>query len=348
VNTLADTLVELIDIPSVIGNEKAIATALEFRLAAHRPVQRLGNAVVAGEPTGKPLIGLYGHVDTVPEQGNETARRKGDRIYGLGSSDMKSGIAVMVHLLEDEAVAAGPYDLVGVFYDKEEGPAAENGLEDVLNAVPWLGDAAFSVVMEPTDLNLELGCSGAINADVVFDGKAAHSARPWLGENAVTKAGDWLAEMHQRRPEVVSIAGLDYREVFSVTTAAGGIASNVLPARFVLNLNYRFPPTYTLVEAEARLRRVAADADEIIITDRAPAGIVPDGSPYLVRLEALVDGERTAKQGWTDVARLTARGMPAANFGPGVVAEAHQAAESVPAANLDRAFEVMRTFLTTA
>ena len=345
--SLADTLVELINIPSVIGDEEEITTAIEFRLAAVQPVNRLGNALVVGVPTGRPIIVLYGHTDTVPEQDNATASVHGQRIYGLGASDMKAGLAVMVHLLENREVIDGPYDVVGVFYDKEEGPSADNGLEDVLDAVPWLADAMFSIVLEPTDLNLELGCNGAMNADIIFNGHAAHSARPWLGENAVTKAGAWLAEMHDRRPEPVEIAGLEYREVFSVTRASGGIASNVLPARFTLNLNYRFPPVYDLDEAEIRLRDVASAADEITVTDRASAGTIPEGNPHLDRLGELVGGVKTAKQGWTDVARLTGRGIPAVNYGPGEVAQAHQVTESIPTENLKVVYDVLHGFLTT-
>lgn len=345
--SLADTLIELINIPSVIGDEEEITTAIEFRLTAVRPVHRLGNALVIGESTGKPIIVLYGHTDTVPEQRNGTASVQGERIHGLGASDMKAGLAVMVELLEASEISDGPYDVVGVFYDKEEGPSADNGLEDVLDAVPWLADAVFSIVLEPTDLNLELGCNGAMNADIVFNGHAAHSARPWLGENAVTKAGAWLSEMHDRRPEPVEIAGLEYREVFSVTKASGGIANNVLPARFTLNLNYRFPPIYNLDEAEARLREVASAADDVLITDRASAGTIPEGNPHLERLESLVGRAKTAKQGWTDVARLTGRGIPAVNYGPGEVAQAHQATESVPAENLEIVFDVLQGFLTT-
>jgi succinyl-diaminopimelate desuccinylase len=345
--SLSNTLVELINIPSVIGNEEEITTAIEFRMTATRPALRLGNALVVGEPTGKPLVVLYGHTDTVPEQGNTTASVDADRVYGLGACDMKAGVSVMIHLLEDPEVLSGPYDVVGVFYDKEEGPSAENGLEDVLNAVGWLADAEFSVVLEPTDLNLELGCNGAMNADIIFTGHAAHSARPWLGENAVTKAGAWLAAMHDRMPEPVEIAGLEYREVFSVTRANGGIANNVLPSRFTMNLNYRFPPIYDLEAAEMRLRQIAAEADEVIVTDRAPAGTIPEGNHHLARLETLVGGARTAKQGWTDVARLTGRGIPAVNFGPGEVAQAHQATESVPIENLETVFGVLRRFLTS-
>jgi succinyl-diaminopimelate desuccinylase len=349
--TLAATLIDLVNIPSVIGSEGRICTAIAERLLpvwSLQGVQRIGNALVVGQRTDRPLIVLYGHLDTVPEQqDNGEAREAGDRIYGLGTSDMKSGLAVMIHLLEDDEVRSGPYDVVGVFYDKEEGPVDDNGLEDVLERAEWLAEADFAVVMEPTDLSLELGCNGVINADVTFHGKAAHSARPWLGENAITKAGEWLATLHSRQPTLVDIHGLEYREVYSVTKASGGVANNVLPAEFTVNLNYRFPPKYTVDQAEDRLRSLAEPADLVEVTDRAPAGTVPEGNPHLSRLEGLVGGDITAKQGWTDVARLTARGIPAVNYGPGEVAQAHQAGESVTTTNLDTAFAVLRRFLLT-
>ena len=349
--TLAATLIDLVNIPSVIGSEGRICTAIAERLLpvwSLQGVQRIGNALIVGQRTDRPLIVLYGHLDTVPEQDNNAeARQAGDRIYGLGTSDMKSGLAVMVHLLEDEEVRSGPYDVVGVFYDKEEGPSADNGLEDVLERAEWLAEADFAVVMEPTDLSLELGCNGVINADVIFHGKAAHSARPWLGENAITKAGEWLASLHARPPTVVEMHGLEYREVFSVTKASGGVANNVLPAEFTVNVNHRFPPTYTIDQAEDRLRAIAEPADLVEVTDRAPAGTIPEGNTHLRRLEGLVGGDITAKQGWTDVARLTARGIPAVNYGPGEVAQAHQAGESVTTANLQAAFDVLRRFLLT-
>lgn len=347
-NPLHATLADLVNTPSETGNEGRLCTALAERLMQTwglDATQRIGNSLVVGEPSGRPLVTLYGHIDTVPEQGNGTARIVGDTMFGLGTTDMKSGCAVMIHLLEDDEVRRGPFDVVGVFYDKEEGPADENGLEDVLTKVGWLSEAGLAVVMEPTDVQLELGCNGALNADVVFRGKAAHSARPWMGENAVTKAGAWLADLHRREPELHVLHGLEYREVFSVTRANGGIANNVLPAEFVVNLNYRFPPVYDLDEAERRVRDVGAAADEVRIKDRAPAGTIPEGNPLLDRLESLVGGDIAAKQGWTDVARLTGRGIPAVNFGPGQPLLAHQADESVPLANVDRAHEVMRRFL---
>jgi len=336
----------LVNTPSATGFEDDLCTQLAMRFGPDRTT-RIGNSVVVGRPDGRPQVTLYGHIDTVPEQSNGVARRDGDRLFGLGTSDMKSGVAVMIHVLEDGAILDGPYNVVGVFYDKEEGPAAENGLEDVLNGVPWLMDAALAIVMEPTDLRVELGCNGAMNATVVFTGHAAHSARPWFGENAITKAGKWLADLHAREPEPVDIDGLVYREVFSVTRASGGIANNVLPAEFTINLNYRFPPSYSIEVAERRLLDVASDADEIDIVDRAAPGLVPEDNLLADRLLELTGQTPMAKQGWTDVARLTSRGVDAVNYGPGEVAQCHQATESVPMANLAVAYGVLENLLGT-
>jgi succinyl-diaminopimelate desuccinylase len=343
---LVETLSWLVDVPSVTGDEDRLCTELQERFGSDR-TSRIGNSLVIGRPSGKPLVTLYGHLDTVPQQGNGTARLDGDRMFGVGTSDMKAGVAVMLHLLTDAEVAAGPYDVIGVFYDKEEGPADENGLEAVLDTVDWLMDAELAVVMEPTDLHLELGCNGAMNADVVFTGHAAHSARPWHGENAVTKAGEWLASLHAMEPVPVDIDGLVYREVFSVTRASGGIANNVLPAEFVINLNYRFPPIYDLGQAEARLREVSHVADRVDIKDRAPAGLVPLDNPLVDRLLEATGVAPMAKQGWTDVARLTSRGVDAVNYGPGEVAQCHQATESVAVGNLPIAFDVLKRLLVS-
>ncbi len=343
--TLLDTLIEIVDIPSVTGHEERLCSWIEDRYDGRYPTRRVGKSVVVGEPVGDaPFVTLYGHTDTVPVQGDPSARVVDDRLVGLGASDMKAGLAVMLQLLDDD-VRRTTGGLVCVFYDAEEGPAADNGLEAVLDAVPWLTDAELSIVLEPTDLNLELGCNGVLNAEVVFTGSTAHSARPWLGENAITKAGRWLAALHDREPEVFDVGGLEYREVFSVTRASGGIANNIIPGEFTVNLNHRFPPVFSLAEAEERLRDVAADADAVIIRDRAPAGKVDVDATAVRRLDALIGGRRTAKQGWTDVARLTERGAVAVNYGPGEVSQAHQVDESVPIANLQTAYDVLVRFL---
>ncbi len=343
--TLLDTLIEIVNIPSVTGSEKDLCDWLEGRYTDRYSTERIGKSLIVGGPAeGSSFVGLYGHMDTVPVQGDPEARVEGGRLFGLGTSDMKAGIAVMVDLL-DNGVGESAASLVCVFYDEEEGPAANNGLEGVLDGAPWLVDADISIVLEPTNLDLELGCNGMLNADVIFRGSTAHSARPWLGENAITKAGAWLSDMHEREPELVDIDGLEYREVFSVTKASGGIANNIIPGEFVINLNHRFPPIYSIEEAEARLRDVASGADDVVITDRAPSGSVDLDSASVQRLDSLIGRKRVAKQGWTDVARLTSRGAVAVNYGPGEVAQAHQANESVPIENLSIAYDVLETFL---
>lgn len=347
--SLADDLVWLVGIPSPTGEEETLCSALARRLSPRFGADgllRVGNSLVVGQPGPGTHLTLYGHLDTVPAQGNAAPEVRDGRVFGVGSSDMKSGLAVMLALLDDAQVAAGPYRVAGVFYDKEEGPAHENGLEDVLDAVGWLRDAALAVVLEPTDLEVQLGCQGALNARVTFLGEAAHSARPWLGVNAITRAGEWLAEMHGRRPIPVAVAGLEFHEVVSVTRAQGGIATNVIPARFDLNVNYRFPPSFTLEEAEARLRAAAAPADEIEILDRAPAAGIPEGNPHLERLVRVTGARCTGKQAWTDVARLARRGIPAVNYGPGEVALCHRADESVAVAAMEAAFTALKRFLT--
>ena len=347
-NALLETLIWLVDTPSVIGEEEQICSEIHGRLSAtyrHDEMERVGNGLVVGRRTGKPMILLVGHIDTVPYQGQPPAFVKDGRLHGIGSSDMKAGVAVMVHLLEDEAVLDGPYDVVGVFYDKEEGPIAENQLSTVLDAVPWLSEAEFAVVLEPTDLRLELGCNGAMNVLVKFDGKSAHSARPWLGENAITKAAPLLSKLAKRQPMPHEQGGLQFFEVMTVTLAEGGLARNVVPAHFEFNVSYRFPPTMSLDEAEARFREFTAEADDLEFVDKALAGPVPEGNPHLDRLSEVTEAIRAPKQGWTDVARLAEYGIPGVNYGPGEVALAHQANESVPLEYLPQAFRLLRQYL---
>ena len=347
--TLVDTLIWLVDIPSVTGQEGPLCEALAGRLGEtyrDHDIRRIGNGLVVGSRTDRPLVLLVGHIDTVPYQGQGPARVEGNRLFGLGTSDMKSGVAVMVHLLEGRSVRNGPYDVIGVFYDAEEGPHAQNGLEPVLQGLPWLVEAAFAVVTEPTDLELQLGCQGLVNATVRFAGKAAHSARPWLGVNAVTKAGSWLAALHERPPEPFEVGGLTFYEVFSVTRATAGVANNVIPATFDLNLNYRFAPHRSGADALARLEEITAAADSVDVKECVDGAPVPEGNPFLDRLVAISAAPVTPKQAWTDVARLARYGIPAVNYGPGEVAQAHKATESVPIANLDPACHALRRFLT--
>jgi len=336
---LTELLIELVDTPSVTGDESAICDLLHQRLGGNR----IGNSLVVGSPDDRPMVLLVGHTDTVPPQGQGRARIADGRLHGLGSTDMKSGVAVVVDLLETADIKS--YNPVGIFYAGEEGPSDTDELEMVLDELPWLRDAFCSFVLEPSDLEVQAGCNGVANADVTFVGVSAHSSRPWLGENAITKAGRWMSEMHVRKPQPVTIDGLEFVEVMSVTTATGGLASNIIPPSFTLNLNYRFPPNRTPAEAEAILLEAAQGADRVEVTDIAPAGPVELAHPLVARLVDATGRPPKGKQGWTDVARLAARGIPAVNYGPGEVVLAHKPEESVRLSDLVEVRRVIEELL---
>jgi len=333
VPTLAETLAWLVDIPSVTGDEERIRDAIAGRLSS-LPQRKVRRSLVVGEP-GRGKVVLAGHLDTVPLQGNTGARLEEGRLHGLGATDMKGGLAVMIHLLED----LGTGRLVGIFYAGEEGPLSGNDLAPILDSVPGLAESEAAVVMEPTDRELQLGCQGSINAAVWFEGEPAHSARPWLGSNAITRAGRFLTTMDAIEPEPRPVEGLEFKEVVSVTRAHGGVANNIIPSRFELNVNYRFAPDRTVGEAVERLRAICAEADGFKIADAA-AGAFPEASHPLFRaLGEAAGGAVSHKQGWTDVAQLAERGMPAVNFGPGETSLAHKPGESVRLSDLDWAYE---------
>ena len=254
---------------------------------------------------------------------------------------MKGGLAVMIHLVE----ALGPEKVAAVFYAGEEGPLTGNQLGPLFEKVSWLETASAGIVMEPTDREIQAGCQGAINARVAFEGVSAHSARPWLGENAITKAGKFLSMMDGMEPEDHVIEGLVFREVTSITKAVGGVANNVIPPRFEMNVNYRFAPDRSTEEAVAHLRQICDMADEFELGDVAPAGSVDVDHPLFQDLIAASGAKVVGKQGWTDVARLSQMGIPAVNFGPGETALAHKPGESVRIDDLDWAYESLLAVL---
>lgn len=337
--TLTETLAWLVDIPSETGNEAAIRDALAERLAG-LPQKVVNNSLVVGEP-GPGAVLLVGHTDTVPLQGHVGSRLEGDRLFGLGATDMKAGLAVMVHLLE----ALGTDRLVGIFYAGEEGPLSGNDLGAVLDAIPDLSRSEAGIVMEPTNREVHAGCQGAVNARVSFLGEAAHSARPWLGVNAVTRAGKFLTMMDGLAPELHLIEGLEFKEVTTVTRAAGGVANNIIPARFDLIVNYRFSPDRTTNDAIERLREVCAAADAFEVVDMAPAAYPEISHPLFRTLIDTAGGAVSHKQGWTDVAQLAERGIPGINFGPGETALAHKPGESVALDDLQWAYGVLSEVL---
>jgi succinyl-diaminopimelate desuccinylase len=338
-STLLETTSWLVDIPSVTGGEKPLRDAIANRLF-DRPHVVVGDSLVVGMEKEAAVL-LVGHLDTVPGQGQVAARIEGDRLHGLGSTDMKGGLAVMIHLVE----RLGSERVAAVFYAGEEGPLTGNQLVPVFEAVPWLKAASAAFVLEPTDRQVQAGCQGGLNARVVFQGLAAHSARPWLGENAITKAGVFLGRVDRMEPDDHLVDGLLFREVVSVTKAAGGVAHNVVPPLFELNVNYRFAPDRSVEEAIAQLKEICSDADRFEVSDIAPAGSVDVSHSLFQELIASSGAPVVGKQGWTDVAQLGVMGIPALNFGPGETTLAHRPGESVRIDDLDWAYESLLTVL---
>jgi succinyl-diaminopimelate desuccinylase len=346
---LDETLLELCAIPSPIGEEQALCDAVQARLESlplAAPVRRYGDSIVVPLTRGRgPRIALVGHLDTVRTE-NGPARLEGGRCFGAGASDMKSGLAIMLVAAEAMSLADLACDLTLVFYAREEGPFAENELGPVLDADPELGGVDLAVCLEPSDNKLHLGCVGSIHATVTFEGRTAHSARPWEGQNAVTGAGAFLAELGALRPRETVIDGLTYRSVTTVTQARdGGRGRNVVPDRFVLNLNHRFAPDRTLDEAVADLTALVGDRAGIALTDLSPAAAPGAGHPLVRALVAAGVRAVEPKQAWTDVARFAQRGIAAVNFGPGENAQAHQKNESTSLALLHEGYAIVERWL---
>jgi len=338
---VTDLLLDLLAVPSVTGEEAALAAFLADRYAARgERVQRVAESLVVGDPeSSRPVVLLVAHTDTVPPtEADREPHRDGDLVVGRGASDMKAGLAVAMDVLEDRAARSGRVELVLVAYAGEEGAHAGNQLGPVLDEVPALRRAALAVVLEPTDLEVHLGCMGTLHAEVAFPGRAAHSARPWQGANALTAAAPLLAALAARPPADLTVDGLGFREVLVPTQAWTANARNVLPDRFTVNVNYRYAPDKSPAEAEDTVRAAVAGAAgtavELTVTDHAPAGRPARDDAYVAAFAAATGAPVGPKQAWTDVGRLSAAGVPALNFGPGLTAQAHQAGEHVPVANL--------------
>jgi succinyl-diaminopimelate desuccinylase len=346
---LARSTLELCRIPSETGTEERIADEVERRCRAAAPeaeLHRIGNSVVCVPPATdeRPTVALVGHLDTVRCARDQRYEIVDGRVYGCGASDMKGGVAVMLRLLDEwrELRAARP---VFLFYDREEGPFDENGLEPVLESgvVPDL-DLAF--VLEPTDGGLQVGCMGVVNARVTVRGRRAHSARPWQGESAISRAIPLFERLRDRDRREVRFGDLAFFEVITATQASTSNSPNVVPDRFELNLNCRFAPGRTIDDALDELNALVGASGEVEVRDAAPAGDVHLDHPLLA---AWMRAERLTvapKQAWTDVARLTGRGIPAVNFGPGETAQAHQADEWCSVSSLGSNYEALRRFFT--
>jgi succinyl-diaminopimelate desuccinylase len=335
----------LVDIESVSGDELRITDAVEdaLRRAAHLTVARDGNVVRASTELGlRTRVALAGHLDTVPVAGNLPSRTEGDLMWGCGTSDMKSGSALALHLAV--TLAEPRYDLTFLFYDCEEIEAERNGLNRIARTRPdWLA-ADFAVLLEPTYGEVEAGCQGTMRARLTVAGRRAHSARSWLGRNAVHAAGEVLDRLRSYRARTVTIDGCEYREGLNAVGIRGGVAGNVIPDECVVDVNFRFAPDRTVATAEAHLREVF-DGLPLDITDSAPGALPGLTAPAAADFLAATGTPPRAKLGWTDVARFATLGIPALNYGPGDPNLAHAREENVETPRIRTAAEVLHRWL---
>jgi len=335
----------LVDVYSESGHETELTDAVEaaLRTIPHLSVDRDGDAVVARTSWGRAeRVVLAGHLDTVPPADNLPSSREGDALRGLGTADMKGGIAVMLRLAA--SITASTRDITYVFYDGEEVEAERNGLLRLSRTHPdWLA-ADFAVLLEPTDAIVEGGCQGTMRVEVRVPGVRAHSARSWMGVNAIHSAGEVIDRLRAYEPRRPIIDGLEFREGLSAVGIRGGVAGNVVPGECVVTVNYRFAPDRTEQDAEEHLRELFVDF-EVTVTDRSPGARPGLQHPAAQAFATAIGGTPRAKFGWTDVALFSALGVPAVNFGPGDPHVAHTAGEWVSAAQLAECEERLSAWL---
>ncbi|MFI5878280.1 succinyl-diaminopimelate desuccinylase [Streptomyces sp. NPDC051554] len=341
---------QLVDFPSESGSEKPLADAIETALRAlpHLTVDRYGNNVVARTNLGRPeRVVLAGHIDTVPIADNVPSRLDENGVlWGCGTCDMKSGVAVQLRIAA--TVLAPNRDLTFVFYDNEEVAAHLNGLKHVSEAHPdWL-EGDFAVLLEPTDGQVEGGCQGTLRVFLKFKGERAHSARAWMGSNAIHAASRALAKLAAYEPRTPFVDGLQFHEGLNAVRVEGGVATNVIPDACTLVVNFRYAPDRSEEEAEAFVRDYFADCgvDEFVVDDHTGGARPGLTHPAAAAFMAAVGGEARPKFGWTDVARFSALGVPAVNYGPGAQLLAHKVDERVEAALIPEAERRLRDWLT--
>jgi succinyl-diaminopimelate desuccinylase len=340
---LARRTLDLVNIPSESRHEAELYRYVEG--AVGLPVAWSdGETAIYAKREGKPLVLLAGHTDTVPAQGNFPGRIEDGAVVGLGASDMKAGLAVMIELGRWAAETPLAYDLALLFFPREELGRSENPLPGVFERTGIVDESQLVICLEPTDNTLQLGCLGNLNARIVFEGTSAHSARPWLGVNAIKLAFDGLRQVLDAEPRDVDIDGLVFREVISVTQLNAGIASNVIPARAEAILNFRYAPDRTPESAVARVRELVGTDVEIL--SNSPPAHVASQSPLVEQLRGVGDFAVEPKQAWTNVADFAARGLDAINLGPGGTRYAHAVDERVEISELERTYGALQRFLT--
>jgi succinyl-diaminopimelate desuccinylase len=335
----------LVNIESVSQNEKALADAVEEGLdrIGHLEVTRIGHSLVARTNLGLgERVVIAGHLDTVPLNRNLPARNDGERLHGLGTCDMKGGVAVALRLAQ--ALPEPNRDVTFVFYEAEEIDDVHNGLGLIAAQRPDLVEGDFAILMEPSDAVVEAGCQGTLRVEVTARGERAHSARSWRGVNAIHQASEILRRLGEYDARKPVIDGLEYHEGLNAVLISGGVATNVLPDECVVTVNYRFAPDKSEAEALAFVKDFF-EGFEVEVTDSAPGALPGLGVPAAKAFVDAVGGTVNPKFGWTDVARFTGLGIPAVNFGPGDPMLAHKQEEFVPIEQLHACEATLRKWL---
>lgn len=343
---LVTLLRAVVDIESVSGNEGHLADVVEATLRghAHLQVDRLGDTVIARTQSARDeRVVIAGHLDTVPVAGNLPSWVADGRVYGRGTCDMKGGVAVALKVAC--TITEPTRDVTWIFYDHEEVEATKNGLGRVARERPDLLAADFAVLMEPTGAVVEGGCQGTLRFLLTTRGLAAHSARAWLGHNAIHDLADVLATLQAWDARTVTVDGLDYREGLNAVRISGGVAGNVIPDTCTLEINYRFAPDKSLEDAEALVRELFPK-HELELTDASPGARPGLDQPAAARFVEAVGGTPRPKFGWTDVSRFSALGIPAVNFGPADPGKAHADDEFCPIDDLTTCHDALVRWLT--
>ena len=341
---------DICDIESVSGNETQLADAIESALSrySHLEVIRDGDAIIARTNLGRASrVVIAGHIDTVPVANNLPVKllpmEREQVLWGRGTVDMKAGVAVQLKLAAQ--LAEPNVDVTWIFYDHEEVEASLNGLGRISRNRPELLEASFAVLCEPTSALVEGGCNGTMRIDITTTGVKAHSARPWMGKNAIHAAADVLSILAKHTPDEVEVEGLVYRESLNAVLVSGGIATNVIPDECVVTVNYRFAPSKSAEDAEAHLRQVFAGYN-FVVTDSATGARPGLDRPEAAAFIAATGTTPRPKYGWTDVARFSDLGIPAVNFGPGDPSKAHADDENVPVNQIYTCESALRAWLT--
>ena len=357
-------------VPSVFPEEGALADAIEARLranAAALDTTRVANNIVVRTQFGcAQRLVIGGHIDTVPPNNNAMPTRRGDTLHGLGAADMKGGLAVMLRLAEalsarqlssqsssdssgdvsSRAASQAPnFDVTLFWYEGEEVAEEHNGLRAMFATVPELVAGDFAILMEPTGGWVEAGCQGTLHLRATYRGARAHTARPWMGRNAIHSASEALAVISAHDPGTSMVDGLSFRESVQVVHMSGGVANNVVPDVCELIVNRRFAPCWSSEQAEAQLRALLVGADDIVRINLSPAAAPNLMNPLVAQFIGTLDLAVRPKLGWTDVARFASRGIPAVNFGPGDPTLAHTAQECVDRQEIDGCYAALARFI---